>query len=77
MTTEENTSHMPILQLKLKITKENIQWEPYTHYLPLSLTPHDSTRRNSSSIPTHQSQVRSQEHSLACHPPRITGAGAG
>lgn len=37
MTAEENTSHMPILHLKLEITKGNIQQEPYTHYLSLSL----------------------------------------
>lgn len=44
MTTEENTSHMPILQPKLKITKGNIQQEPYTQSLPLSLILNDSTR---------------------------------
>lgn len=44
MTTEGNTSHMPILQLKLKITKGNILQEPHTHYLPLSLIPNNSSR---------------------------------
>lgn len=52
MAAGENTSHMLILQLKLKVTKGNIQQEPNTRYLPLSLKPNNSNRTNSSLIPT-------------------------
>lgn len=54
MAAGENTTHMLILKLKLKITKENIQQEPNTHYLPLSLR-----------IQTEQTAFRYQ-HEVKC-----------
>lgn len=68
MTAEDDTSHMPIPQLKLKITKGNIQQEPYTHSLPLSLVHNDSSRTNSSGcclLTPKPSTITGAQHGLS------------